>query len=68
MAGDWGPDGRFYVGTMTSKLYAVTFDDDYVDTKQVYDGVSNEDGFQILGLAFSPWDAPSPVMSWCAFR
>jgi N-acetylneuraminic acid mutarotase/glucose/arabinose dehydrogenase len=61
-AGAWGPDGRFYMGTRTGTLVAVTVDEDYnFVSKQIYTGVANLYNPEILGIAFSPFDAPNPV-------
>jgi len=61
-AGDWGPDGRLYVTSLTGELKAVRFDDDWnvlqVDT---YPGVSGLLNSQSVGLAFNAFDPPSPV-------
>jgi N-acetylneuraminic acid mutarotase/glucose/arabinose dehydrogenase len=61
-AGDWGPDGRLYVTSLTGELKAVSFDQDWnvlgVDT---YAGVSGLLNSQSVGLAFNPLDPPGPV-------
>ena len=60
--GEFGPDGRLYVGTRTGQIHAITYDDDYdVVDHQVYAGVSALDNDEILGLTFNPFDPPSPV-------
>ncbi|MFT5049081.1 MAG: N-acetylneuraminic acid mutarotase/glucose/arabinose dehydrogenase [Chlamydiales bacterium] len=60
--GEWGPDGRFYVGLITGQIKAITYDENYVATNvDTYAGVSNLTNGNILGVAFNPWDSPSPV-------
>jgi N-acetylneuraminic acid mutarotase/glucose/arabinose dehydrogenase len=60
--GAWGPDGRLYVGTLTGAIHAYTFDDSYtvidVQTISAVSGLSNN---HILGIAFNPFDPPTPV-------
>lgn len=61
-AGDWGPDGRLYVTSLTGELKAVSFDEDWnVVQVETYPGVSGLQNNQSLGLAFNPFDPPSPV-------
>lgn len=61
-AGDWGPDGRFYVTSLTGELKAITFDDDWnVVLVSTYPGVSGLPNNQSVGLAFNPFDPPSAV-------
>lgn len=61
-AGDWGPDGRLYVTTLNGELKAVTFDDQWnVTAVDTYPGVSLQTSKHSLGLAFNPFDPPSPV-------
>ncbi|TDJ69438.1 MAG: choice-of-anchor D domain-containing protein, partial [Planctomycetota bacterium] len=64
--GAWGPDGRFYVATLHGEIYAITYDDAYVGVSQVYDGIKNYTNDDILGIAFSPYDPPSPVKLYIA--
>ena len=60
--GEWGPDGRFYVGQINGEIKAITYDEDYVPIDvQTYVGVSNLTNHDILSIAFNPWDPPSPV-------
>jgi len=60
--GEWGPDGRFYVGTISGQIKAITYDENYVATNvDTYTGVSNLTNSNVLSIAFSPWDTPSPV-------
>lgn len=60
--GAWGPDGRFYVGLISGEIKAITFDQDYHATSvATYTGVSNLTNFDLCGIAFNPWDPPSPV-------
>ncbi len=60
--GEWGPDGRFYVGQISGEIKAITYDEDYtaIDV-QTYAGVSGLNNSDVLGIAFNPWDPPSPV-------
>ncbi|HTE05558.1 MAG TPA: IPT/TIG domain-containing protein, partial [Planctomycetota bacterium] len=65
--GAWGPDGRFYVGTVNGRIFAITFDDNYVATNVTnYVGISPLDNDDILGIAFDPYDPPSPVRLYIA--
>ncbi|MHC5212522.1 MAG: Kelch repeat-containing protein [Planctomycetota bacterium] len=61
-SGDWGPDGRLYVVSLSGELRAITFDDDWnVVTVDTYPGVSGSTNRDSLGLVFNPFDPPSPV-------
>jgi len=65
--GAWGPDGRFYVATLFGRIFAITYDEDYVAT-DVEDILAlqplvNDD---ILGIAFNPFDPPDPVKVYVA--
>ncbi|HZJ69633.1 MAG TPA: IPT/TIG domain-containing protein, partial [Planctomycetota bacterium] len=61
-SGDWGPDGRLYVTTLNGELKAVSFDDQWnVTAVETYPGVSQQFEKHSLGLAFNPFDPPSPV-------
>jgi len=61
-SGDWGPDGRLYVSTLNGELKAVTFDDQWnVVAVDTYPGVSQQATRHSLGVAFDPFDPPSPV-------
>jgi N-acetylneuraminic acid mutarotase len=61
-SGDWGPDGRLYIVSLTGELRAVTFDDAWnVVSVDTYPGVSQLANKDSLGLAFNPFDPPSPV-------
>jgi len=65
--GNWGPDGRFYVGLITGEIKAITFDQDYNATAvQTYAGVSGLSNNDVLGLCFNPFDADSPVKIYVA--
>jgi glucose/arabinose dehydrogenase/N-acetylneuraminic acid mutarotase len=61
-SGDWGPDGRLYVTTINGELKAVSFDDDWnITAVDTFAGVSQVPTKHSLGLAFNPYDPPSPV-------
>jgi N-acetylneuraminic acid mutarotase len=61
-SGDWGPDGRLYVVSLSGELRAVTFDDAWhVVSVDVYPGVSGLQNKDALGLAFNPFDPPGTV-------
>ncbi|MFT7463822.1 MAG: glucose/arabinose dehydrogenase, partial [Pseudohongiellaceae bacterium] len=67
ITGNWGPDGRFYVGMRFGQITALTFDDDYnVVAQDLYTGVSALPNGEILGLTFSPFDDASPVKLYVA--
>jgi N-acetylneuraminic acid mutarotase len=67
ITGDWGPDGRFYVGMRFGQITAITFDDDYnIIGQDLYSGVSGLVNGEILGLTFSPFDDASPVTLYVA--
>ncbi|MHC4844821.1 MAG: Kelch repeat-containing protein [Planctomycetota bacterium] len=61
-SGAWGPDGRLYVSTLFGRIFAITFDQDYVATDVedilALQPLANDD---ILGIAFNPFDPPDPV-------
>jgi N-acetylneuraminic acid mutarotase/glucose/arabinose dehydrogenase len=61
-SGAWGPDGRFYVGTLFGRLFAITYDDEYnaIDVENIpaLQPLVNDD---ILGITFNPFDPPNPV-------
>ncbi len=63
----FGPDGRLYVGTLTGDILAYTFDDNYaaidVQTITAISGLSKKN---ILGIAFNPFDPPTPVKIYVA--
>ena len=60
--GDWGPDGRFYVGAIDGTITALSFDDNYqVTNTQVITVLQTNANNNILGIAFNPFDPPSPV-------
>jgi N-acetylneuraminic acid mutarotase len=59
--GDWGPDGRLYVGTLSGTIHALTFDDTYTEVgHEVYAGVSALSNHEILGLTFNPFAPTGP--------
>jgi len=61
-AGDWGPDGRFYVIQRNGFLRIYTFDEDYnVIATQTAEAISGLSNSEALGLCFNPFDPPSPV-------
>lgn len=61
-AADWGPDGLYYVALRDGRIARISFDDDYVATAvEYFPGVSGLTNHEIMGLAFNPYDAPSPV-------
>lgn len=66
-SGAWGPDGRFYVSNVHGRLAAITFDEDYnaTDVEQILalQPLVDDD---ILGIAFNPFDPPSPVKIYLA--
>ncbi|GJM20401.1 MAG: hypothetical protein DHS20C15_03160 [Planctomycetota bacterium] len=64
----WGPDGRLYIATRTGRLAAFEFDEDYnVLSQALYDGVVSTDPHrETLGIAFNPYDPPSPVRVYLA--
>jgi len=67
ITGNWGPDGRFYVGMRFGQITALTFDDDYnVVAQDLYTGTSGLTNGEILGLTFNPFDDASPVKLYVA--
>lgn len=63
--GAWGPDGRLYVATYGGRVIAYTFNDDYsVAAKQTIDTITTVQNQNILGIAFNPFDPPSPVQMY----
>jgi hypothetical protein len=60
--GEFGPDGRFYVGLKSGQLAAIEFDAAYVaQSVTLYPGVSSLVNREIMGLCFNPFDAATPV-------
>ncbi|QHI70672.1 malectin domain-containing carbohydrate-binding protein [Tichowtungia aerotolerans] len=60
--GDWGPDGRFYVGGVDGTITVLSFDDNYqVTNTQTISTLTTNSNPNILGIAFNPFDPPSPV-------
>jgi len=66
-AAAWGPDGRLYVVNRLGRINAITYDDDYgvvgVDTYPGVFGLSNPEA---MGIAFDPYDPPSPIRVYVA--
>jgi N-acetylneuraminic acid mutarotase len=63
----WGPDGRLYVGTVGGTIVAYTFDGNYAITNvQTISALSGASNPNILGIAFNPFDPPSPVKIYVA--
>ncbi len=58
----WGPDERLYVGTESGVIHVITVDDDYqvISTSQI-NSIANLSNHNLLGIAFNPFDPPSPV-------
>ena len=60
--GEWGPDGRFYIGAIDGTITALSFDDNYqVTNTQVITVLQTNVNKNILGIGFNPFDPPSPV-------
>jgi glucose/arabinose dehydrogenase/N-acetylneuraminic acid mutarotase len=60
--GDWGPDGRLYVGSLSGEITAITFDESYnFISQETYLGVSGLTNSDTLGIAFDPYDPPGEV-------
>jgi N-acetylneuraminic acid mutarotase/glucose/arabinose dehydrogenase len=58
----WGPDGRLWVASRKGTVHAFEFNDDYtLKGVENFSGVSSLTNREIMGLAFNPYDAPSPV-------
>ena len=65
--GAWGPDGRLYVGSTGGQLFIYTFNDAYqVVATQVVNTLQTAANPHILGIAFSPFDSPTPVRVFVA--
>ena len=63
----FGPDGRLYVATVQGKIAAYTLDDNgNVIATQNINTLNNVTNNGILGIAFSPFDPPSPVRLYVA--
>ncbi len=63
----WGPDGRLYVGSANGPITIYTFDDNYnVVGTQVVNTIAGLSNPTILGIAFNPFDSPSPVKVYVA--
>ncbi|MFT5151252.1 MAG: hypothetical protein ACI841_001239 [Planctomycetota bacterium] len=66
-SGAWGPDGRLYVSSRGGDITAITYGDNYYTTDvTTYSGVSSLTNAEVLGVAFSPFDAPLPVKIYVA--
>jgi N-acetylneuraminic acid mutarotase len=60
--GDWGPDGRFYVGSTDGKIRAIEYGDAYnIVSVTEYHGLNSLQAKAIMGLAFDP-SAPPGVL------
>lgn len=60
--GEWGPDGRLYVGSLAGEITAITFDESYnILDQETYLGVSALTNSDTLGIAFNPYDPPGEV-------
>ncbi len=58
--GAWGPDGKFYVGTVSGTIHVIEVDDNYVVTGTSTIGTIAALGNPtILGIAFNPFDPPT---------
>jgi N-acetylneuraminic acid mutarotase/glucose/arabinose dehydrogenase len=63
----WGPDGRLYVASLTGEIHAYTFDGNYAITAtQVIGAIAGVSNPHILGIAFNPFDPPSPIRIYVA--
>ena len=60
--GAFGPDGRLYVASLDGNIYAYTLDENYnITATQHITAMTALSNHEIIGLAFSPFDPPSPV-------
>ncbi len=58
----WGPDGRLYILRLGGEITAFEFDEGYgLIGSATYVGVSGLTNKDAIGIAFNPYDAPSPV-------
>ena len=58
----WGPDGRLYVAAVDGYIYIYTFNDNYTVTNvQTVYTIGSLYNYNILGLAFNPYDTSGPV-------
>ena len=58
----WGPDGRLYVAQLGGQVTAIEFDEDYnIVSQATYVGVSELSNNDLIGIAFNPYDPPTPV-------
>ena len=56
--GNWGPDGRLYVGSYSGVIKAFSFDDNYnVTNTETIDTLVGQSNSNILGIAFNPFDS-----------
>lgn len=63
----FGPDGRLYVATVQGKIAAYTLDDNgNVIATQNINTLNSVTNNGILGIAFNPFDPPSPVRIYVA--
>jgi N-acetylneuraminic acid mutarotase len=67
--GEWGPDGRLWLGSFSGVLTAIEYDEDYnVVSETEYDGVSAFSAADdtVLGIGFNPWDPPGTTRVYVA--
>lgn len=63
----FGPDGRLYAATVQGKIVAYTLDDNgNVTATQNINTLNTATNNGILGIAFNPFDPPSPVKLYVA--
>ncbi|HPF41305.1 MAG TPA: malectin domain-containing carbohydrate-binding protein [Phycisphaerae bacterium] len=63
----FGPDGRLYVATVQGKIAAYTLDDNgNVTATQEINTLNTATNKGVLGIAFNPFDPPSPVRLYVA--
>ncbi|MEM7244717.1 MAG: choice-of-anchor D domain-containing protein, partial [Acidobacteriota bacterium] len=60
--GVWGPDERLWVATIGGAIHALSFDDDWaLQDVETFDALTELPNPHVLGLAFSPFDAPGAL-------
>jgi len=58
----WGPDGRLYVAQLGGQVTAIEFDEAYnIVSQGTHVGVSEQSNNDLIGIAFNPYDPPTPV-------
>ena len=63
----WGPDGKLYVTALDGRLTIVGFNDTWgISSLVTKTGVFNLTNNDTLGIAFNPYDPPSPVRVYVA--